>query len=61
MAVGWRPKLTMPILARINFCIKMTQTYFAFLIQNDQKKFDRPIFGRSAAMRLTKTARHMGP
>ena len=43
------------------FCIKMTQNSFGYLFQNDQKKFDQPIFGRSVAMRLTKTARHMGP
>ena len=34
---------------------------FTFKIQNDQKKSDQLLFGRSAAMRLTKTAHHMVP
>ena len=44
MAVGQRPKLTLPILAGMKFLQKMTQTQTQ--IENDQKKFDRPIFGR---------------
>ena len=59
--LGRRPKLTLPILAHIYFLHKMTHNFFAFKIQNDQTKIDRPIFGRSAAIRLTKTAHHMGP
>ena len=43
MAVGQWPKLTMPILVRINFKkIKMTQIYFAFSTQNDQKTLISP-------------------
>ena len=62
MAVGRRPKLTMPILVRMNiFCIKMTQTYYLFKVQDDQKNFDRPTFGWSVAMDLTTLARHIGP
>ena len=30
MAVGQQPKLATPVLARIIFFMKMTQTYFAF-------------------------------
>ena len=54
-----RLKLTMPILVRSNFCIKLTHYYFIFKIQNDQYNYDWPIFGRLAAKRLTKEALHM--
>ena len=61
MAVGRRPKLTMPILACINFLHKNDPNLFCILNSEWSKKIDRPIFGLSAAMRLTKTAHHMGP
>jgi hypothetical protein len=55
------PNLTLPILAHINFFHKNDQNLFSILNLKLSKKFDRPIFGWSAAMHLTKTARHMGP
>ena len=61
MAVGWRPKLTMPIFACINFLHKNDPNLFGILNSKWSKKIDRPIFGQSAAMHMTKTARHMGP
>ena len=61
MAVGRRPKLTMPILARINFLHKNYPNLFFIFNSKWSKKFDQPIFGQSAAMPLAKTARHMGP
>ena len=61
MAVGRRLKLTMPILARINFLHKNDPILFRILNLKWSKKFDRPIGGRSAAMCLTKKARNMGP
>ena len=60
MAVGRRPKMTLPILARINFLHKNDPNLFCILNSKWSKKIDRPLFGRSAAMRLTKAARHMG-
>ena len=61
MAAGRRPKFNMPILARINSLHQNYVYSFWNLNSISLKKIDRPIFGRSAAMPLNKTARHMGP
>ena len=61
MAEGRGPNLTMPILTRINFLHNFDPNLFWILNSTWSKKFDRHIFGRSAAMHLAKTVHHMGP
>ena len=55
----WRAETHYANLFVASFCIKLTQNYY-FLNLKWSKKIDWPIFGFSAAIGLTKTARHMG-
>ena len=61
MAVGRRLKLTLPILVGINFLHKIDPKLFGIFNFFNPKTYGKPIFGHSAAMGLTKMARHMGP